>query len=185
MLENKVSCETCHISMWPEQDQAAVPGSVPSPSRGSCCEGRGAAPAGRRGVRMGGMLGKRGMPGDGCQSCGVPQATPGPYLRELLVLALGDDRLLPEHAGAQIGGRRRHGRRVLQGIIVAEGAARNAEGQRHPARAGPAARLQRCGESAALSARRRARAEPAGSTWGTLPGASGFPELMTGLSGAR
>lgn len=135
-------------------------------------------------LRRGGVEGRGGCKRR-CQSSGAPKDMPGPagpYLRELLVLALGDDRLLPEHAGAQIGGRRRHGRRVLQGIIVAEGAAWNAEGQRHPARAGPAARLQGCGESAALSARRRRRARPspAGSGCGTLPGASGFPELMAG-----
>lgn len=67
-----------------------------------------------------------------------------PYLRELLVLALGDDGLLPQHPGAQVGGRRRHGGRVLQGVVVAEGPPGHPEGQRHLPGHGPAAPLQRC-----------------------------------------
>lgn len=167
-----------------------MPGSVLSPSRGSCCEGRGAAPARKEGCQDRGDAWekgdvRRGVPElRGTQGHAGAGAPPGPYLRELLVLALGDDRLLPEDAGAQIGGRRRHGRRVLQGIIVAEGAAWDAEGQRHPARAGPTARLQRCGESAALSAHRCARPRQ---------GARGEPyrerraaqSSWRGLSGAR
>lgn len=66
------------------------------------------------------------------------------YLGELLVLALGDDGLLPQDVGAQVGGRRRHGRRVLQGVVVAEGPPRHAQRQRHPAGQSPAALLQRC-----------------------------------------
>lgn len=118
-------------------------------------------------------------------------AVPGSaYLGELLVLALGDDGLLPQHVCAQVGGRRRHGRRVLQGVVVAEGPPRHAQRQRHPAGQRPAAPLQRCEQRGRQrSARRpsptRAAAQRGlGLTGGVrLPGAHGGGAAVRGEAG--
>lgn len=138
---------------------------------------------------------------EGARSRSQPTAVPGSaYLGELLVFALGDDGLLPQHVGAQVGGRRRHGRRVLQGVVVAEGPPRHAQRQRHPAGQRPAAPLQRCEQRGRQrSARRpsptRAAAQRGeGLTGGVrLPGAHGGaavrgeagPAGSAGLAGRR